>query len=242
MLTALIFIKKFASSDPSPQLADEITAVDLFVVALTTASKYLHDVGTEDGLDNAGWAELFNMDVKDLNKLEIKFLHALNWKCFVRKIDYSDLQSVFDSVARRKRPSVASVFLHSRLWRSLHGISHSRLRSRASFRFLALLSAAYLTACVNQSHHLPEQSRSFNTLDAFDEITNSQLILVLRGEATFTNNHSDSCGNLTSRNCFHFDWSCLFKRKEVPSTLLSERIPRFPATSYTSRILISCGG
>ncbi|KAF7233822.1 hypothetical protein EG68_10153 [Paragonimus skrjabini miyazakii] len=241
MLTALIFIKKFASSDPPPELADEITAVDLFAIALTTASKYLHDVGTEDGLDNAGWAELFNMDVKDLNKLEIKFLCALNWKCFVKKIDYSDLQAVFNSVARYKRPWVASVFSRSRLWKSLRGISCSRSRPRASFRLLALLSAAYLTACANQSHHLLE--RSLSTLNTFEETTNSQLFSVFRGEFTFANNCSDSCGNLTSQNCFDFDWNCfLLKRTEVPSTILPERISHFPTTNYPPSIIVSCGG
>ncbi|KAF5400364.1 Cyclin [Paragonimus heterotremus] len=243
MLTALIFIKKFASSDPPPQLADEITAVDLFVIALTTASKYLHDVGTEDGLDNAGWAELFNMDVKDLNKLEIKFLCALNWKCFVEKIDYNDLQAAFNSVARCKRPWVASVFSRSRLWRSLRGISRSRYRSRASFRILALLSAAYLTACVNQSHHLLEPSRSFSTLDAFEETSNSQPFSVFRDEVTFATNRSDSCGNLTFQNCLDFDWNCfLLRRTEVLSTVLPERISHFPTTNYPQSILVSCGG
>ncbi|KAF6777770.1 hypothetical protein AHF37_02667 [Paragonimus kellicotti] len=243
MLTALIFIKKFASSDPPPQLADEITAVDLFVIALTTASKYLHDVGTEDGLDNAGWAELFNMDVKDLNKLEIEFLCALNWECFVEKIDYSDLQVVFNSVARCKRPWIASVFSRSRLWRSLHGISHSRSRSRTSFRLLALLSAAYLTACVNQSNHMLKPLRSFNTLDAFEQTANSQLFSVVRGEVTSANNRSDSWGNLTSQNGFDFHWNCFhLKRTEVPSTILSEHIPHFPTTNYPPNILVSCGG
>ncbi|GAA53641.1 hypothetical protein CLF_110676 [Clonorchis sinensis] len=99
MLTALIFIEKIANTDPPPQLLDEITAVDLFAIAMTTASKYLYDIDTVDGSDNASWADVFNMDVQELNQLEIRFLSAINWSLFVAKSEYDQFRSFVHSLS-----------------------------------------------------------------------------------------------------------------------------------------------
>lgn len=49
------------------------------------ASKYLHDDDTDYGMYNAEWADEFDMDLKELNELEVKFVSALNWEFFVTR-------------------------------------------------------------------------------------------------------------------------------------------------------------
>ncbi|CAH8464779.1 unnamed protein product [Heterobilharzia americana] len=85
LLTALIFIEKLAVTNPHSSLLTEVTAFDLFAVSMVVASKYLHDDDTDYGMYNAEWANEFDMDLKELNDLEIKFLSALNWEFFVTK-------------------------------------------------------------------------------------------------------------------------------------------------------------
>ncbi|VDQ03284.1 unnamed protein product [Trichobilharzia regenti] len=52
---------------------------------MVVASKYLHDDDTDYGMYNADWASEFDMDLKELNELEVKFILALNWEFFVTK-------------------------------------------------------------------------------------------------------------------------------------------------------------
>ncbi|TNN13568.1 Protein CNPPD1 isoform 4 [Schistosoma japonicum] len=83
VLTALLFIEKLVVADPYSPLLTEVTAIDLFAVSMVVASKYLHDDDTDNGMYNAEWADEFDMDLKELNELEVKFISALNWEFFV---------------------------------------------------------------------------------------------------------------------------------------------------------------
>ncbi|KAH8849996.1 Protein CNPPD1 [Schistosoma japonicum] len=83
VLTALLFIEKLVVADPYSPLLTEVTAIDLFAVSMVVASKYLHDDDTDNGMYNAEWANEFDMDLKELNELEVKFISALNWEFFV---------------------------------------------------------------------------------------------------------------------------------------------------------------
>ncbi|CAH8459088.1 unnamed protein product [Schistosoma turkestanicum] len=85
VLTALLFIEKLVVADPHSPLLTEVTAVDLFAVSMVLASKYLHDDDTDYGMYNAEWADEFDMDIKELNELEVKFISALNWEFFVTR-------------------------------------------------------------------------------------------------------------------------------------------------------------
>lgn len=83
LLTALIFIEKFVNTESAPHLLEEMTAVELFTVSLILASKYLYDVDCDHGAYNSEFADAFGMDLEELNQLEIRFLSALDWCCFV---------------------------------------------------------------------------------------------------------------------------------------------------------------
>ncbi|TGZ73292.1 hypothetical protein CRM22_001601 [Opisthorchis felineus] len=147
MLTALIFIEKIANTDPPPQLLDEITAVDLFAIAMTTASKYLYDIDTVDGSDNASWADVFNMDVQELNQLEIRFLSATNWSLFVAKSEYDQFRSFVHSLS--STTSGRSVRSHSAKRSTRDTVARIQLKNkrlRATAKLLAVLTAACLTS------------------------------------------------------------------------------------------------
>ncbi|VDP85414.1 unnamed protein product [Echinostoma caproni] len=83
----LIFIEKFVNTESAPYMLEEMTAVDLFTVSLMLASKYLYDVDCDHGAYNSDWADVFGIDLYELNKLEIQFLSAMNWCCFVNSKD-----------------------------------------------------------------------------------------------------------------------------------------------------------
>ncbi|KAG5453688.1 Cyclin-dependent protein kinase [Clonorchis sinensis] len=147
MLTALIFIEKIANTDPPPQLLDEITAVDLFAIAMTTASKYLYDIDTVDGSDNASWADVFNMDVQELNQLEIRFLSAINWSLFVAKSEYDQFRSFVHSLS--SATSGRPLRSHSTKRSTRDTVARIQLKNkrlRTTAKLLAVLTAACLTS------------------------------------------------------------------------------------------------
>ncbi|VDM25746.1 unnamed protein product [Hydatigera taeniaeformis] len=90
LITALILVDKFRQLDPKPLLFYEITATELLIVATLAASKFLHDTDTEEGLSNGAWASTFDIDLKALNAMEIRFFSALHWNLFVSKSDFND--------------------------------------------------------------------------------------------------------------------------------------------------------
>ncbi|VDD80531.1 unnamed protein product [Mesocestoides corti] len=85
LITALIFVEKFHAIEPKPLLFSEITATELLVVATMVASKFLYDTDSEEALCNSDWANEFDIDLKTLNLMEIRFLRSLDWKLFVSK-------------------------------------------------------------------------------------------------------------------------------------------------------------
>merc|ERR1711936_1281342 len=60
----------------------------LYLVSLMVASKFLHDDGEEDEVFNDEWASSAGIDTKELNKLEVKFLAAMDWRIFVDNAEF----------------------------------------------------------------------------------------------------------------------------------------------------------
>ncbi|KAL5109653.1 Protein CNPPD1 [Taenia crassiceps] len=90
LITALILVDKFRRLDPKPLLFYEITATELLIVATMAASKFLHDTDTEEASSNGTWAANFDIDLKALNVMELRFLSALHWNLFVSKSDFNE--------------------------------------------------------------------------------------------------------------------------------------------------------
>ncbi|KAL5966118.1 Protein CNPPD1 [Taenia solium] len=90
LITALILVDKFRRLDPKPLLFYEITATELLIVATMAASKFLHDTDTDEASSNGTWAANFDIDLKTLNVMELRFFSALHWDLFVSKSDFNE--------------------------------------------------------------------------------------------------------------------------------------------------------
>jgi hypothetical protein len=67
------------------------------------SSKFLHDDGEEDEVFNDEWANSGGMEKKELNKLELKFLTAIDWNIYVSPEDYeATAQKLEWAVANRE--------------------------------------------------------------------------------------------------------------------------------------------
>uniref|UniRef100_A0A0X3PUV0 Protein CNPPD1 n=1 Tax=Schistocephalus solidus TaxID=70667 RepID=A0A0X3PUV0_SCHSO len=76
------------------------------------ASKYLHDTDTEEAFCNVDWATEFNLELKSLNRLEVRFLYSLDWCLFVSKAEFATFVARYLSIKTyhmhsSNRPSTA---------------------------------------------------------------------------------------------------------------------------------------
>merc|ERR1712165_573971 len=86
LVLALLYLDRLRSSNP--KYLSNISSTDLFLVSLMVASKFLHDDGEEDEVFNDEWASSAGIDTKELNKLEVKFLAAMDWRIFVDNAEF----------------------------------------------------------------------------------------------------------------------------------------------------------
>merc|ERR1712183_768516 len=81
LVLALLYLDKLRKRNPD--YLTTVSSADLFLVSLMVASKFLHDDGEEDEVFNDEWASSGGIDTKELNKLELSFLSALDWRIYV---------------------------------------------------------------------------------------------------------------------------------------------------------------
>jgi len=93
LVLALLYLDKLRKRNPD--YLNTVSSADLFLVSLMVASKFLHDDGEEDEVFNDEWASSGGIDTKELNKLELKFLSALDWRIY---IDNQEFQTAVKSV------------------------------------------------------------------------------------------------------------------------------------------------
>merc|ERR1712165_121664 len=86
LVLALLYLDRLRSSNP--KYLGNISSTDLFLVSLMVASKFLHDDGEEDEVFNDEWASSAGIDTKELNRLEVKFLAAMDWRIYVSPNEY----------------------------------------------------------------------------------------------------------------------------------------------------------
>nr|CAX75625.1 hypothetical protein [Schistosoma japonicum] len=154
VLTALLFIEKLVVADPYSPLLTEVTAIDLFAVSMVVASKYLHDDDTDNGMYNAEWANEFDMDLKELNELEVKFISALNWEFFVTTpqiLCFGIEIGVFHKIAQcgsyNDKPEfdAYTVWSHVSQILSKYSKRHTSSQFRRVSKILFVLALAYLS-------------------------------------------------------------------------------------------------
>ncbi|KAJ0180218.1 hypothetical protein K1T71_003622 [Dendrolimus kikuchii] len=81
LVLAILYLERLNSCNP-----DYIAAAapaDLFLVSLMVGNKFLQDDGEDDDVMCSEWAASGGIDLKQLNKLEVEFLDAIDWNVFV---------------------------------------------------------------------------------------------------------------------------------------------------------------
>merc|ERR1711971_1489410 len=86
LVLALLYLERLRRRNPD--YLTTVSSADLFVVSLMVASKFLHDDGEEDEVFNDEWASSGGIDTKELNRLEVKFLAAMDWRIFVDDAEF----------------------------------------------------------------------------------------------------------------------------------------------------------
>merc|ERR1719242_1806384 len=101
LVLALLYLDRLRRNNPD--YLTSISSADLFLVSMMVASKFLHDDGEEDEVFNDEWATSGGMDTKELNKLEISFLSAMDWRVFVAKDEFAGaVETVEEDIALRE--------------------------------------------------------------------------------------------------------------------------------------------
>merc|ERR1719436_1959180 len=86
LVLALLYLDKLRKRNPD--YLTTVSSADLFLVSLMVASKFLHDDGEENEVFNDEWASSGGIDTKELNRLELSFLSALDWRIYVDNQDF----------------------------------------------------------------------------------------------------------------------------------------------------------
>lgn len=81
LVLAMLYLEQLKTTNPN--YVDRVTPSDLFVISLMVASKFLNDSGEEDDVLNSEWAVSAGLSLSELNKLEMGFLNAIDWKIFI---------------------------------------------------------------------------------------------------------------------------------------------------------------
>jgi len=105
LVLALLYLDKLRKRNPD--YLTTVSSADLFLVSLMVASKFLHDDGEEDEVFNDEWASSGGIDTKELNRLELSFLSALDWRIYVdnqefeKAVEKVETDIAFKEVSRR---------------------------------------------------------------------------------------------------------------------------------------------
>merc|ERR1711981_949622 len=86
LVLAFMYLDRLRSTNP--KYLGAISSTDLFLVSLMVASKYLYDDGEDDEVFNDEWATSGHMEKKELNRLELEFLLAIDWNIYASPDDY----------------------------------------------------------------------------------------------------------------------------------------------------------
>jgi len=121
LVVALLYLERLRKRNPD--YLSTVSSADLFLVSLLVASKFLHDDGEEDEVFNDDWAASGGIDTKELNKLEMQFLCALDWRIYVDDKE-------FETAVEKIETSIAVQAVCTRGWSSYSDLSVlSRLNS-----------------------------------------------------------------------------------------------------------------
>lgn len=150
LVLALLYLDRLRRNNPD--YLTSISSADLFLVSMMVASKFLHDDGEEDEVFNDEWATSGGMDTKELNKLEISFLSAIDWRVFVAKDEFAGaVETVEEDIALREVTARgwATYTELTTLSRQLGLKEMLRLCAELTLKMTAVCVAAYAAAFIS---------------------------------------------------------------------------------------------
>lgn len=86
VVLALIYMEKLKQQNP--EYLASASSCDLFLVSMMVASKYLFDDGEDEEVFNGDWAISGELELSKLNKLELEFLSAIDWRLHVKPAEF----------------------------------------------------------------------------------------------------------------------------------------------------------
>lgn len=96
IMIAMLYLERIKNTNPD--YLRQNSPSELFLVSLVIASKFLFDKGEDEIVYNDEWASFGNLDLEDLNRIEMEFLNALNWSCFVDEKSFMDQLVKFEGL------------------------------------------------------------------------------------------------------------------------------------------------
>lgn len=103
MILALIYLERLQIKNSD--YLESVSPSGLFVVTMLVASKFLFE-NEDDIVTNQIWSEALNMDIKELNLLEQKFLAAIDWQLYVDSSEFFQYLSGVEKMIAVKQSSV----------------------------------------------------------------------------------------------------------------------------------------
>ncbi|PRD35215.1 UNVERIFIED_CONTAM: Protein CNPPD1 [Trichonephila clavipes] len=152
MIIAMIYLERLQIKNS--EYLENVSPPGLFVVTMLVASKFLFE-DEEDIVTNQMWAEVLNLDVKELNKLEHDFLSAIDWRVFVNEPEYSCYLNVVEKLIAVKQSSLRNwasysdinVIVQSEAFRKLFNIFLKKFLKMTVLWTLGYVATAVILYC-----------------------------------------------------------------------------------------------
>lgn len=144
LVLALLYLDRLRRNNPD--YLNTITSTDLFLVSLLVANKFLHDDGEEDEVFNDEWASSGGIDTKELNRLEIGFLSAIDWRIYVANDEFKAAVARVESDIAFKQVSARGFASYTDLAQLTHTATLQKvwsLLSECTLKVTAVCLTAY---------------------------------------------------------------------------------------------------
>lgn len=161
VVLAIIYLERLRKKNP--QYLRSTSPCQLFLVSMLVASKWMYDDGEDEEVLNSEWAASGSLPLKQLNRLELQFLVAMDWNLHVEPDHFFQKLAVIEHLVTWKqtqRRTGSAGYTYNELlslesclqWRHLLQVAPNVCRIMAltlltySVVLVAVLSASVLTS------------------------------------------------------------------------------------------------
>ncbi|KAG6462908.1 protein CNPPD1 [Manduca sexta] len=156
LVLALLYLERLNSCNPDYIAAAE--PADLFLVSLMVGNKFLQDDGEDDDVFCSEWAASGGIELKQLKKLEVEFLNAIDWNVFVSDKSFEAGLEWLERQVALRQARLRGFFTYSDLAAASDAAGLADLAAAVSRTWLALTAGylvsvvAFLTSTLLMSH------------------------------------------------------------------------------------------